>query len=569
MPVFYVSADSPGKSTKSQGRECGLFYNAPVMAPRIKTLLLIDPDPATRARLSGPLERHYRVLPAASAEAGLAVLAREEADLLLIDTGLPGISGLEMLRIVRENYALAQAVMVSAEGRVQAAVEAVKEGAYHFLPKDVEPAELLAVLRNAGDHQDLNRQVLALSAQVAESDREFIVGPSRAMRDVMELAQRIARLSATVLVLGESGTGKELIARLIHREGERPDGPFIPVNLAAIPRELVESTLFGHEKGSFTGAYRQQLGKFELAAGGTLFLDEVGDLRPELQGKLLRAIQEGEVERVGGAHPIRTDFRLIAATNVDLEKGVKEGRFREDLYYRLNVIPIRMPTLRERIEDLPELTACFVRRYRARFRRGTEGITPAAMKRLQAHWWPGNIRELENLVERLVAITDGAWITEDDLPLRVPRARLAARRRRRAGGRQAAAARVRELRAQLHPEGARASGVERHRGGPPPRNPAEHDEAQDGSPGDPAARQAASRTAVNMGQALRSTLGDAGRERWVETLAFAKKASGSTGSSWLAEAFASRRAVVLLARGGRCPSTAWRSSPSRPSWPGS
>ncbi len=393
-----------------------------VMAPRVKTLLLVDPDAATRARFSAQLERHYRVLAAASAEAALGMLAREEADLLLVDARLPGLSGLEMLRIVRENYALAQAVLVSAEGRVQAAVEAVKEGAYHFLPKDVEPSELLAVLRNASDHQDLDRQVLALSAQVADSTREFVVGPSRAMRDVMELAQRIARLSATVLVLGESGTGKELIARLIHREGERPDGPFIPVNLAAIPRELVESTLFGHEKGSFTGAYRQQLGKFELAAGGTLFLDEVGDLRTDLQGKLLRAIQEGEIERVGGAHPIRTDFRLIAATNVDLEKGVKEGRFREDLYYRLNVIPIRMPPLRERIEDLPELADCFVRRYRARFRRDTEGFTPAAMKRLQAHWWPGNIRELENLVERLVAITEGAWIGEDDLPLeyRVP-----------------------------------------------------------------------------------------------------------------------------------------------------
>ena len=386
------------------------------MTARVKTLLLVDGDAASRARLSNQLDRQYRVLPAASAEAGLAVLAREEAYLLLLDTTLGGISGPEMLRIVRENYALIEVVMMSAEGRLQAAVEAVKDGAYHFLPKDAEVSEVLAVLRNASDHQDLNRQVLALSAQVAESDREFVVGPSGAMRGVMDLVHRIARLSATVLVLGESGTGKELIARLIHREGDRPDAPFIPVNLAAIPRELVESTLFGHEKGSFTGAHRQQIGKFELAAGGTLFLDEVGDLRLDLQGKLLRAIQEGEIERVGGGHPIRTDFRLIAATNVDLEKGVKEGRFREDLYYRLNVIPIRMPPLRDRPEDLPELATCFLRRYSARFRRDVKGFAPAAMKRLQAHWWPGNIRELENLVERLVAITDGDWITEDDLP---------------------------------------------------------------------------------------------------------------------------------------------------------
>jgi transcriptional regulator with PAS, ATPase and Fis domain len=272
------------------------------------------------------------------------------------------------------------------------------------------------VLRNAGDHQDLNRQVLALSAQVAESDREFVVGPSRSMQEVFDIVQRIAKLSATVLVLGESGTGKELAARLIHRESERPDGPFIPVNLAAIPRDLVESTLFGHEKGSFTGAVRQQIGKFELAGGGTLFLDEIGDLRLDLQGKLLRAVQEGEIERVGGARPIRTDFRLIAATNVDLEKAVKEGRFREDLYYRLNVIPVRMPPLRERIEDIPELVACFVRRYATRFRRNVQGVAPPAMRLLQSHWWPGNIRELENLVERLVAITDKEWLTDEDLP---------------------------------------------------------------------------------------------------------------------------------------------------------
>ena len=188
------------------------------------------------------------------------------------------------------------------------------------------------------------------------------------------------------------------------------------MNLAAIPRDLVESTLFGHEKGAFTGAVRQQLGKFELAAGGTLFLDEIGDLRVDLQGKLLRAVQEGEIERVGGSRPIPTDFRLIAATNVDLEKAVKEGRFREDLYYRLNVIPVRMPPLRERLDDVPALVDCFVKRYTARFRRNVAGVAPDAMKLLQSHWWPGNIRELENLVERVVAITDKEWITDEDLP---------------------------------------------------------------------------------------------------------------------------------------------------------
>jgi transcriptional regulator with PAS, ATPase and Fis domain len=229
--------------------------------------------------------------------------------------------------------------------------------------------------------------------------------------------QRVAKLSATVLILGESGTGKELLARLIHRESDRSEGPFIPVNLAAIPSELVESTLFGHEKGAFTGAVRQQLGKFELASGGTLFLDEIGDLRVDLQAKLLRAVQGGEIERVGGSKPIRTDFRLICATNVDLDRAVKEGRFREDLYYRIKVIPIRMPSLRERQEDLPEIVRFFITRYSTRFRKPVAGISDSALDILKRHWWPGNVRELENLVERLVAMNDRGWIEDEDLPL--------------------------------------------------------------------------------------------------------------------------------------------------------
>jgi transcriptional regulator with PAS, ATPase and Fis domain len=220
-----------------------------------------------------------------------------------------------------------------------------------------------------------------------------------------------------VLILGESGTGKELLARLIHREAGDSDAPFIAVNLAAIPRELTESALFGHERGAFTGAHRQQLGKFELASNGTLFLDEIGDLRLDLQAKLLRAIQEGEIERVGGSKPIKTEFRLIAATNVDLEKAVKEGRFREDLYYRINVIPIKLPPLRERTEDIPQLAEFFLQRYNARFRKNIQGITEPTMEILKKYWWPGNIRELENLIERLVAVSDKDYIAEEDLPL--------------------------------------------------------------------------------------------------------------------------------------------------------
>jgi DNA-binding NtrC family response regulator len=301
----------------------------------------------------------------------------------------------------------------------------MKHGAYHYITKDFDYDELRSLVRNACERQDLNRQVITLSAQVAEqSEREFLIGPSKQIRDIVDLVQKVARLSATVLILGESGTGKELLARLLHRESGFGEAPFIAVNLSAIPHELVESTLFGHERGSFTGAHRQQLGKFELAAGGTLFLDEIGDLRFDLQAKLLRAIQEGEIERVGGAKPIKTDFRLVVATNVDLDKAVKDGRFREDLYYRINVIPIRMPPLRERIDDLPELARLFLERYRAKFRKPVRGISDSAIKILQSYWWPGNIRELENLIERLVAVSDKEWITDEDLPLEYHFARL-------------------------------------------------------------------------------------------------------------------------------------------------
>ena len=285
-------------------------------------------------------------------------------------------------------------------------------------------------MRNAGERQDLNRKVLTLSAQVLDQgDRQFVVGSSKATRDIIDLVRKVAKLSATVLILGESGTGNELLARLIHREASDPEAPFIAVNLAAIPRELTESALFGHERGAFTGAHRQQLGKFELASNGTLFLDEIGDLRIDLQAKLLRSIQESEIERIGGMKPIKTDFRLIAATNVDLEKAVKEGRFREDLYYRINVIPIKLPPLRERADDVPQLAEFFLKRYTARFQKRIEGITDSTMAMLKKYWWPGNIRELENLIERLVAVSDKEYISEEDLPLEFHFAQLEPRGR--------------------------------------------------------------------------------------------------------------------------------------------
>ena len=388
------------------------------MTHKPKTVLIVDDDEGMRDTLTAILKREYRILRVASGEAALPVLNREDVDLVLLDVRLPGISGFEVLRIVKENYSLIEVLMISAINEIETAVQAMKHGAYHYITKDFDYDQLRALVRNASERQDLNRQVLTLSAQVAEqTEREFVVGPSKITRDILDLVNKVAKLSATVLILGESGTGKELLARLIHRDAGDPEAPFIAVNLSAIPRELVESTLFGHERGSFTGAHRQQLGKFELASNGTLFLDEIGDLRLDLQSKLLRAIQEGEIERVGGSKPIKTEFRLIAATNIDLEKAVKEGRFREDLYYRINVIPIRLPPLRERAEDIPQLVEFFLRRYNAKFRKHVHGLTDSTLAVLKSYWWPGNIRELENLVERLVAVTDKEYISEEDLPL--------------------------------------------------------------------------------------------------------------------------------------------------------
>jgi DNA-binding NtrC family response regulator len=388
------------------------------MAELRKTVLVVDDEEATREPLVSALRRDYRVLRAASGEAAIQMLEGEEVDVMLLDMTLPGIGGFEVLNITKENYPYIEIVVVVSEAEgVSVAIEAIRQGAFHYMPVG-HPAEAVRTLvASACERQSLNRSVQRLSAEVAEGDKEFIAGPSKATREVLDLVRKVAKLPATVLILGESGTGKELLARMLHREAGDAGAPFVAVNLAAIPKDLVESTLFGHEKGSFTGAIRQQIGKFELASGGTLFLDEIGDLRMELQAKLLRAIQENEIERVGGTHPIKTNFRLIAATNVDLERAVREGRFREDLYFRLRIIPVRMPPLRERIDDVPELANFFLRRYSARFRKNMQGIAETALATMKGYWWPGNIRELENLIERLVAISDKSWITDEDLPM--------------------------------------------------------------------------------------------------------------------------------------------------------
>jgi DNA-binding NtrC family response regulator len=400
------------------------------MAELRKTVLVVDSDETSREALSGALRRDYRVLRTATGESGIHMAESEGVDVILLDVTLPGISALDVLKIVKENYPRIAVVVTSPVEELKVAIEAMRHGAYHYMAKNAGDEAVRTLVASACERQDENRSFLRISAELAErGEREFVVGASPATRKIVDLVQRIATRPATVLVLGESGTGKELLARMIHRQAGEPGAPFVAVNLAAIPKELIESTLFGHEKGAFTGAIKQQIGKFELAAGGTLFLDEVGDLRLDLQAKLLRALQENEIERVGGTHPIKTSFRLITATNVDLDQHVRKGQFREDLYFRLNIIPIRMPTLRERIEDLPELANFFLRRYNVDYRRGIQGIAESTLKILSAHAWPGNIRELENLIERLVAVSDKEYIGEEDLPLEFHFAQLEPRER--------------------------------------------------------------------------------------------------------------------------------------------
>jgi DNA-binding NtrC family response regulator len=388
---------------------------APMSVPR-KTLLIVDDDEGMRETLVAILGDEFDTVVAGSAERALEALQRQAIDLLLADVRLPGMSGLDLLRLVKRQQPLTEVLVISAVSEVQTAVQAMKDGAFHYVTKDFDYDALRSLLRNASEKQDLGRRVRILTAQVEEPERQMVRGPSPAMRAAMNTAGRAAEGIGSVLILGESGTGKELVARWIHERSPRARGPFIAVNLGAIPPNLVESTLFGHERGSFTGAVRQQVGKFELASEGTLFLDEIGDLPLELQVKLLRAIQEREIERVGGWRPIRTEFRLISATHHDLESAVREGRFRADLYYRINVLPVHVPPLRDRPEDVPLLAQHFLDRTCRAYRRPPATLGDSAAAVLRHHPWPGNVRELQNLVERLVAMHAGPVIEEDDLP---------------------------------------------------------------------------------------------------------------------------------------------------------
>jgi two-component system, NtrC family, nitrogen regulation response regulator NtrX len=382
------------------------------MKPRI---LVIDDEAAIRDSMRMILEYEgYEFVGASSGPEGLALVERETPDLVFLDVKMPGMDGIEVLTRVKALQETLPVVIVSGHATVATAVEATKLGAFDFIEKPLATDRVLLTIRNALEQSRIKDEVTALRRAV-ELKHEM-VGTSPQIRQVMEAVRRASPTSATVLIQGESGVGKELVARAIHRNSLRSRERFIQVNCAAIPDELIESELFGHEKGSFTGATEKQIGKFEQADRGTIFLDEVGDMSLKTQAKVLRVLQEGEVERVGSARTIRVDVRVIAATNKDLEKEIEKGTFREDLFFRLSVIPISVPPLRDRPEDIPPLVQHFLELFAREHNFRRRRITPAAMEAMQRHRWKGNIRELRNTVERVLIMTSGETIDVGDLP---------------------------------------------------------------------------------------------------------------------------------------------------------
>ena len=382
------------------------------------TLLIADDDPGLRQSLERTLTREgYRVILASDGNAALERLQAGGVDLVLTDLKMPGLSGIELLRAVKAIASEVDVILLTAFGTVEEAVKAMKEGAYDFLTKPFQRAQLLRLIRQALERRDLIQQNRALQQRLDDLLQQgAVIGSSPAFRRMMTLLEQVAGSSATVLVQGESGTGKELVARTIHARSARSRGPFVAVNCAALPETLLESELFGYEKGAFTGAAGRKEGRFELADGGTLFLDEVSDLSAVTQPKILRVLQEGEFERLGGTKTLRVDVRIVAATNQGLAQMVREKRFREDLYYRLNVITMTVPPLRERSEDIRVLAQHFLRVYAAKNNRRLEGFTDDAIRRLEAYAWPGNVRELENVIERGVVLAQGALMDVTDLP---------------------------------------------------------------------------------------------------------------------------------------------------------
>jgi DNA-binding NtrC family response regulator len=380
-------------------------------------VLVVDDDAGVRDSFRLILEDEYEVLEAADGPAALRVLAAAQVDVVLLDIRLPGMDGVEVLERIKSLDDGLEVILVTAVNTLRTAVAAMKRGAFDYLTKPFDEDELVQVIRRALERRSLAREVVYLRSELdRRAPGDLIIGGHPEMQRLFRVIAHTARTTTTVLITGESGTGKELIARAIHRQSPRRDKPFVAVNPAAISESLMESELFGHEKGAFTGARQRRIGRFEMAHGGTCFLDEIGTLRHELQAKLLRVIQEREIERVGGTQTIKLDVRFIAATNADLQHAVVQGAFREDLYYRLNVLPIRVPPLRERRDDIPALVEHFLCRYRRQFGKPITTMSPDALAVMRDYRWPGNVRELQNVIERLVTLAEAPVIGVDDLP---------------------------------------------------------------------------------------------------------------------------------------------------------
>ena len=386
------------------------------MDPR--KILIVDDEDSMRHMLTLILKREgYEPRAVGRGSEALAVLNGEAFDFILSDIVMPEMGGLELLKALKEKKVESTIIMMSAYGNLDTAVEALKLGAYDYVSKPFKPDEILLTLRKAEERENLRRENLRLRQEVYRDNAfENIVGKSPKMLQVFETIKKVADYKASVLVLGESGTGKEMVAKAIHYNSPCSQGPFVAVNCGAIPETLLESELFGYEKGAFTDARKEKRGSFEMAHDGTLFLDEIGEMSLSAQVKILRVLQEGEVKKLGSEHPVKVDVRIIAATIRDLSKAVAEGKFREDLFYRLHVLPLQLPPLRERKEDVPLLVSHFIQKYNRQHKMAMEGITEEAMAMLLEYSWPGNVRELENAIERAMILSHSQRIDPDYLP---------------------------------------------------------------------------------------------------------------------------------------------------------
>ena len=382
-------------------------------------VLIVDDDAPARRLLQVRLRAlGCEVAMAGDGQEAMVEIKKHEPALMLLDLQMPKMGGIEVLRRLRSAGAVFPVVVITAHGSIESAVEAMREGAYDFITKPLDANHFDIVVRKALERETLKRR-WELLAEETDNRHRLIIGQSKQMADAVDTARKAAMSNATVLLLGESGTGKEILARAIHNWSERRSQPFVAINCVGLSKELLESELFGHEKGAFTGADQLKKGKMELANGGTVFLDEIGDMSAELQTKLLRFLQEREFDRVGGRDPIRVNVRIVAATNRDLEAAVRDNRFREDLYHRLNVIPIILPPLRERKADVAPLAEYFLRRYAAESKKQFTEVAEDALAKLSAFYWPGNVRELANVIERAVVLGGGSTLTVNDLPSRI------------------------------------------------------------------------------------------------------------------------------------------------------